>query len=514
MRKWRRGWGHGSIKVDRPGVAERPNASNQHTPDLDNRSGATFANHTYAYQLKEKISLAGIIAFVVNVSYVLLRFFKRRPWAIVPLVACMIGLVVGVNQFMANSKPAVAPPVVAVSIYTCTVQPVKMEVEVNGAITAWDPLAIGAELSGLRIEKVLVEEGDKVKAGQVLALLNSSILNAELEQAKASLDAGKANLKKAIQPNRQEDILSMKAQLAQYGASVAEAEAHLTQAQASQSEARHNSERYASLVAEGAVSKQDAENKWTLAETAEAEVHSAKQKVKAAEFIYEQARQRLKMANEGGRLEDIQVSKAGLAQLEASVKKLEAEVAQTRICAPDDGLIVKRDAHIGEISNAGKTLFSMVRGNRLEMRAQIAEVDLNKFAPGQKVIVSSYASGGREIEGKVREVSPLIDSVSRQATVRIDLPEDSDLKSGMFAQAKVLLGEKQALIVPGKALANRDNGSCVFVLEGNQARLTPVTCGQHAGDDVEITSGLVAGQQVIVKGAGFLKDGDVVQIGH
>ncbi len=503
--------------MDRPGVAERPNASYGDSPDFNESSGEqSFSSRdlgTDPGQNPGKFA-GNAVKFLLNVLLAGRQFFKQRPFVALLLLALLLGAIIGVNQFFNKAKEIPAPPVVAVSVHSCEVAPIKMEVEVNGAVTAWDPLAIGAELSGLRIERVLVEEGDKVKSGQVLALLNASILNAELEQAQASLAAGRANLKKAIQPNRQEDILSMRAQLAQYGASVAEAEAHLSQAEANASEAKHNSERYESLVTEGAVSRQDAESKWTLAQTAGAEVHSAKQKVKASEFIYEQARQRLKMANAGGRLEDIQVSKAGLAQLEASVKKLEAEIAQTRICAPDDGLIVKRDAHIGEISSAGKTLFSMVRNNRLEMRAQIAEVDLNKFTPGQNVLVSSYAAGSRLIEGKVREVSPLIDSVSRQATVRIDLPEDSDLRPGMFAKAKVLLGEKAALTVPAKALINRDNGSYVFVLVDNKAKLTPVTAGQHAGDYVEITSGLISGQQVIVKGAGFLKDGDVVQIGR
>src|SRR5262249_19459763 len=155
-----------------------------------------------------------------------------------------------------------------------------------------------------------VEEGDLVKKGQVLATLNSALIQAQLEEAKARLQSSRAALKKAIQPNRQEDILALKAAVAQSQANTLQEEAHARQAQVNLANADPNAKRYAGLAKTGAVSSQDAETRQVTADTARQEILSADEKVKAARFIADQAQQRLLIATRGGRVEDIDISKA------------------------------------------------------------------------------------------------------------------------------------------------------------------------------------------------------------
>src|SRR5262249_1410668 len=162
------------------------------------------------------------------------------------------------------------------------------------------------------------------KKGQVLATLNSSVLRAQLDQARARFASSRTNLKKAIQPNRFEDIESFKAALSQARANTAQQEAMLAQAEANLANAERNEKRFSDLSKQGAVSQADYDTRLTTLKTTQAEVNHMKESVRAANFAWEQAKERLAMALKGGRQEDVDISKATVAENEATVKQLEA----------------------------------------------------------------------------------------------------------------------------------------------------------------------------------------------
>jgi RND family efflux transporter MFP subunit len=126
--------------------------------------------------------------------------------------------------------------------------------------------------------------------------------------------------------------------------------------------------------------------------------------------------------------------------------------------------------------------------------------------------ISSDARPDLAETGKVREVSPALDTASRQATVSIDLPTGTPFQVGMFVRAEVNLGQSQALAVPTQAVVSGTEGSQVFVLDGQIARARAVQVGTRTGGWVEVRDGLKAGEPVIVNGVGFLKDGDKVDV--
>ncbi len=444
------------------------------------------------------------------------------PWMARPrmlsgaaVVIVIIGAAVayGINYAHKAAQPTAAPPpVVTVAVAPAQIASVTHNLEVTGSVSAWDPLSVGSEITGLRIEKVNVEEGDRVKQGQVMAVLNSAVLQAQLDQARARLLSSQTNLKKSIQPNRFEDIQSLRAALSQARANTAEQEAMLAQAEANLSNAERNEKRFSDLSKQGAVSQADYESRQTTAAVAQAEVNHMRESVRAANFACRQAIERLGMAVVGGRQEDIEIARATVAENLATVKQLEAQVAQTNICAPADALVLKRDAHIGDITGAGKSLFTLMRASRLELRAQVPEADLHKIAVGQSVKLVSAATSVAATTGYVRDITPIVDSESRLGTVRIDIPTDSAVKPGMFLRGTVALGSSQALTVPSAAIFNRDSQVFLFVVSGSQARRRSVETVLTVGSAVEVVSGLKPGELVIVDGGGFLKDGDYVRV--
>jgi HlyD family secretion protein len=449
-------------------------------------------------------------------------FYKNKKLivlAVAAIVACLAVFFFNNAHGAQDAKTTGPEPIITVT--TEKVAPHLMEgvVQVNGTIWAWDPLSIGSEVNGLRVESIYVDDGDKVKRGQVLARLNSAVLNAQLAEEKAKLAAQRATLRRTIQPNRPEDLLSLQAAHMQAESAVAETETMLVKARANLANAQHNSKRYRGLVAEGAVSEQEADQKDTDAKTAEAEMHNAAQKVRTAKFQLEQAKQRLIMGQQGGRKEDVDISNATVAQMQANVSRLEALVAQTVIRAPSDGLIMRREAHLGDITAMNKVLFQMVRDNRLELRAQVAEVDLHDIRPGQKAVVTDSTASSFKVEGRVREVSPMIDQDMRLGTVRIDLPQTVNdkrgFKPGNFAHAEIEVGSKSPLAVPAAAVLSRENKSFVYVVNSdNTVSTRDVKTGVRVHGYAEVLSGLNPGEAVVVRGAGFLKNGDLVRVGQ
>lgn len=403
-------------------------------------------------------------------------------------------------------------PVLTISTAEASVKPIERQLSVHGSISAWDPISVGATASGLEIKSIGVDEGNLVKKGQILAVLDSSQLQAQIDSERARLKASVASVSKSIQPNRPEDINGLTAAVAQAQATVEDQQAALIQAQANQLNDEQNLKRYQYLKTEGAVSIQELEARQTNATVSAAGCRSAEKKLRAAEFVLKQAQERLAMAKIGGRKEDIQIAHANVAEIEGNVRRLQTQINQTIIRAPVNGLITQRDAHIGDISSTGKPMFFMSRDNRIELKAQVPESDLRFVKPGQEVAIDATFTGIGQVQGRVREISPLVDQVSRLATVRIDLPNDSGLRAGMYAEGHISLGKYQAVTVPAQAVVSKDEKNTVFVLHNDQVESRQVVIGNREGDLLEIKSGLAVNEPVVTNGGGFLKDGDYVTL--
>ena len=257
---------------------------------------------------------------------------------------------------------------------------------------------------------------------------------------------------------------SVLADLAQAKASVAEAEAALAEAKA-------NAERSKQLQSQGFISSQ------------------ATVQVLTAE----------------------QTTAARLAAARARVQAEEVRLAQARIVAPDDGVISARTATVGSLTAPNQEMFRLIRGGRLEWRAEVTGSELQKIAPGMRAVLTT-ASDTR-IDGKVRAVAPAVDPLTRNGIVYVDLPPGSAVRAGTFARGEFELGSGSALTLPQSAVVLRDGFSYVFLVGAdNKVVQSKVEVGRRVGDRIEIVAGLPPSGRVVESGAGFLADGDTVRV--
>jgi HlyD family secretion protein len=360
----------------------------------------------------------------------------RRPGLAIAATGLALGLLAGAALVRAaNDKPAAAAsaPRASLTVSVTTPKAVRwpQTVAANGNIAAWQEASIGAEAQGLRLTEVRVQVGDRVKRGQVLALLASDTLAADAAATRASL----------------------------------------AEAEATQAEAAANAERARQLQASGAISAQQIQQYVTSEATA----------------------------------------KARVAALRARIKADEVRLAQTRILAPDDGVISSRSATLGAVLQPGQELFRLIRRERLEWRADVAAAELARIRPGAKVTLS--LAGGEAVQGTVRMIAPTVDTATRNGLVYVDLPQPGAAKAGMFARGEFAVGEQEALTLPQTAVLLRDGFSYVFrVGADNKVQQVKVAVGQRSGDRIAVTSGLDAKASVVAQGAGFLADGDVVRV--
>ncbi|MDR2031146.1 MAG: efflux RND transporter periplasmic adaptor subunit [Azoarcus sp.] len=199
------------------------------------------------------------------------------------------------------------------------------------------------------------------------------------------------------------------------------------------------------------------------------------------------------------------------AAAKAALAAQELRLARTRVRAPDAGVISARNATVGAVSGVGGELFRLIRKGRLEWRAQLTDVELERIAPG--VPVRLALADGRGIAGTVRRVAPTIDARTRTGLAYVDLPPEAGVRPGMFARGEFDLGESAALTVPLASVAMREAFSYVFRLEADgTVRQVKVSTGRRVGERMEITGGLAKEARIVAAGANFLNDGDRVRV--
>jgi RND family efflux transporter MFP subunit len=219
------------------------------------------------------------------------------------------------------------------------------------------------------------------------------------------------------------------------------------------------------------------------------------------------------------------ISASALDELRAGVVQAQARLATTQairdgvqlkrnfasLRAPDDGIISKRLVQPGQVVMAGAELLRLIRRGRLEWRAELNEADLARVQAGAKIRLQT--SSGETVEGIVRTVSPGLDATTRTGTLYADLPNPGSLKAGTFLEGRILTSASQALTIPSAALIQRDGHSYVYIVTAdNTVQRIRVSSGTSEQGFVEITQGLKAGDAVIDSGAGFLSDGDRVNV--
>jgi len=188
-----------------------------------------------------------------------------------------------------------------------------------------------------------------------------------------------------------------------------------------------------------------------------------------------------------------------------------AMMGYVEIVAPFDGVVAKKWADVGDLAAPGKPLVDIEDPSALQMEADVPEAIASHLHLDSRLGIRVDSADG-ELTGVVNEIAPVADPNSRTFRVKLDLPPTAGLMPGQFARLAVPIGEASAIRVPAAAVIQRGQMELVFVVVNGHAQLRIVTTGKHIGDEVELVSGVDAGEQVVVDGAGNLVDGEPLTI--
>lgn len=360
---------------------------------------------------------------------------KRRRRLILVAALALILIIAGAYWLTRRGGNADAAAEASAAPRVTVVVPGSSEVSAvvnaTGTLAARRDMPVGVVGEGGRVTAVLVEAGDWVRQGQVLARVERSV---QSEQ--------RASLAAQVQ--------------------VARADARLAQ---------NNLERAQALVSRGFISNADLDSKLATRDAAVAKVH---------------------------------VAQAQLNQQQALIGRLD-------IRAPADGLVLTRAVEPGQVVGAGSAvLFRIARGGEMEMLAKVDEGDLARLSVGERATVTPVG-GTASYEGRIWQISPVIDPQTRQGDARILLPYRKDVRPGGFAAARIVSGTASAPLLPESAIQNDDKGSYVYIVNaGNVVERRDVRIGQVSAAGVTVLGGLSGREKVVTLAGGFLNPGQKV----
>lgn len=417
----------------------------------------------------------------------------------------------------AEPQKSEAPAGQSVQVETAESTLVSQSFPAQGTVEARNWVSVIPKSPGVQIKEIRVQEGQWVEKGQVIAVLDNSLQGDRLDQAIAQVASAKAQLQ-ATQTQiatSEAQLQSAQAQLRSARAGVEQRGAQYAQQKAVLAEAESNLNRYEDLAKEGGISRQELESRRTSAKTSKEGLHVSQMDISSAEAVVGQAQAEVSKAQAG-----INQAQAAIRQQQAQVNNAIARVQElttqqeqaTFVKAPAAGIVARKTVNVGDLTGT-TALFMIEEKGALELQAQVPDVLLPQVRIGATAQISSEADNRIQLVGKVREINPVVDAKSRQATVKIDLPSSRWLKPGMFLKVAIATQTAAAVTVPAASvLAQADGQKIVYVLANNIAKARVVQVGEPHAGRLMVQSGLSPGEQVVTMGAGFLKDGDRVHV--
>jgi len=204
-------------------------------------------------------------------------------------------------------------------------------------------------------------------------------------------------------------------------------------------------------------------------------------------------------------------SRAGVESARADLQSSTLRLKFTNVTAPDDGVITSRTVTVGQIAQAGGEMLRLLRNGRIEWRGEVPEQRLAELKQGQRVAITT--ADGAVFNGAIRVVAPTIQAGNRTGLVYVDLPPNDRLRPGMFARGEIEITRAMAFTVPLQSVVSADGYSYVFVLKpDNTVERRRIETAGVRDSEIEVTGGLESGDMIVGKGAGFLKDGDLVNV--
>ncbi|HPV23117.1 MAG TPA: efflux RND transporter periplasmic adaptor subunit, partial [Casimicrobium sp.] len=353
----------------------------------------------------------------------------------------------------------------AAEVATVTSGPIQHSLVFSSRVSSVARTDLAATLTA-RVEKVLVREGDSVKAGQRLIALDDDDLRAQQVQAQAAIVTADARLKSQFE-------------LAGPVASQA-----LAQSRANMEYANADFERTKALHAKGFIG--------------DAKLQDVERAAASARAAFQQATAQATANTRGGA--EAQATAARVKEAQAALQIVNAKLEQTSIVAPADARIIARSVEVGDVAQPGKKLLTLAMTGETRLIAQIDEKNLGLVREGMRATGSADAFPDNKFDAELIYLAPSVD-VTRgtvESRLRVAKPP-AFLRDDMTVSVEVMVAQKQnALTIPGVALREAGDRKYVVVARSGAAQEVDVKLGIRSLQRVEIVSGLSAGDQVVI----------------
>lgn len=362
-------------------------------------------------------------------------------------------------QLPAATKGAREEAAPAVTVVRARTARIRDTILVTGTLVPRLEVLVAPEVEGLRVVELLVEEGDRVEKGQLLARLEKETLNASLAQ---------------------NDAMRSKA-----AAAITQAQSNIVAAEARRMEAGNALDRAKPLSKSGVLSDSTLDQREAAARTAVAQ---------------------LKVAEDG-----LKVAEAELAQVDAQRRDILWKLSRTDVQATIGGIVSRRNARIGGMASGSavaQPMFNLISNGEIELEADVPEQDLARLKENQKAVISIAGAG--EIAASVRLVMPEVDKATRQGRVRIAIAKGSPVRIGSFGRGDVLVRDAETLALPVSAVLFGAEGAYVQLVSAGRIVTRKVETGLQSAALVEIVSGVAPGELAVAKAGTFLRHGDLV----
>ncbi|WP_026732604.1 efflux RND transporter periplasmic adaptor subunit [Fischerella sp. PCC 9605] len=412
---------------------------------------------------------------------------------------------------------------------------VTLRINASGKVVPVQSVNISPKQPGV-VSQLKVEQGDRVNQGQIIAVMDSADVNAQILQNQANLEQAKAQLAEAQAGSRPQEIAQARARLAQAQAQLTQARAgnrsqEIQEAQAQVEEAKAQVNltqsrvtRYQELARQGAISQDQLDQYISEDRRAKATLEQAQRRlsllksgsrseeIAQKEAAVAEARAALQLAENGTRPEVIAQRKAAVAVAEAQLKAAQVDLQDTVIRAPFTGIVTQKYASDGAYvapttsasSSASATSSSIVAlAKGLEVLAQVPEADIGRIKDGQQVEIITDAYPDQVFKGHVRLIAP--EAVKEEGVtlfevrVAIDTGQEQ-LRSGLNVDL-TFLGDNvdNALLIPTVAIVTEKGETGVLVPDAkNKPLFRPVTVGAQIQDQTQIIEGVKEGDRVFI----------------
>jgi HlyD family secretion protein len=456
-----------------------------------------------------------------------------QKWLIRLGLLLLIGLLIGFFVWRRQRAPVV-------TLIQPRLTQITETIASSGRVGGATETLVGAQATGI-VEQLYVQEGDRVAAGQRLAILKNDVAEAQIAQAEQAVQTARAQLAQTARGPLRSEVEAAAEQVHQAQAQVAQQQAAITQARQSVAQARAQLNqliaerdlaaralaRTRTLAEGGLLAQSEHEQAQTNLRVAAERVIAQQQAIRLAQANVQQAQAafnaaqanlraqqaQLRTVESGARAEDVQVARQRLREAEQSLRVARQQAANAVVTAPFAGVVTEINAEPGQTVGAQGVL--RLVSDKPEIRLDVDESNLDDLKLGQTALISSSTFPNSSFEGRVTELGAAVD-VAR-GTIQVTVTPVSPpawLRPGQTVNVNVVTARNaQRLLIPPTALTRAGDRTVVYVVENGVALEKPVITRPPTQEGVPVLAGLSAEDRIIAE-IGQVKAGQEVQVGR